>query len=201
MGSRPSAANHHAELSARHEGLAHVAQRPHGVGEEHRPETGEDAVEPATEATGLDIGDLESNIGGPGLTRFGAGRVNEARRGVHAHDLALGSDHVGDLLCHVAEPTAHVKHPLARLRRMQRERPVAVSTVSGEDQMAVLREAVEQDAVPGLDSLFVGCRDLGFHGAMIGPRRTPVQCYSFEDGRYPEQSTRIQPIRPSRAAR
>ena len=151
-------------------GLWPRKRSPHRIGEEHRPEAGEDAVEAAAETTGLDVGDLEPDVGDSGLSRLGAGRVDEPRRGVHAHNLALRSDHGGDLLCHVAKPTAHVKHPLARLRRMQRERPVAVSTVSGEDQMAVLREAIEQHAVPGLDRLLVGCRDLGFHGAMIDPR-------------------------------
>ena len=92
------------------------------------------------------------------------------KRGVHPHHLALWAHHGGDLLGHVAEAAAHVKNPFARLRRMQCERAVALGAIAGKDQVPELREAVEQDTVPGLDRLLVGCRDLGFHWAMIDPR-------------------------------
>ncbi len=74
---------------------------------------------PPPKPAGLDVGDLEADVSDASLLGLGAGRVDEARRGVHAHHLALRTHHGGDLLGDVAEAAAHVEHPLAGLRWMQ----------------------------------------------------------------------------------
>ena len=79
----------------------------------------------------LDVGDREARVAHLRLRRLRHGRLDEARRGVDADRLALGADERRDLLGRVAEPAADVEHPLARLRRVQPQRFVAVAAEAG----------------------------------------------------------------------
>ena len=66
-----------------------------------------------------------------------------------------GPTSAGELAGRVAEAAADVDRPLPRLGRVELERAVAVRAEAGDERLAELDEAVEEDSVPGLDRLVV----------------------------------------------
>ena len=68
---------------------------------------------------------------------------------------------------------------------MQRQRTVAMGAVAGKYQVAELREAIEQHAVPGLDGFLIACRYRRFHAFDDRQAYAPSQaigCSLREDG-------------------
>ena len=69
---------------------------------------------------------------------------------------AARGDQSGEPLGLIAEAAADVQRPLARLRREQLDRCLAVPGEAAFDQVLEAQEAVEQRPVPGPDRLLVG---------------------------------------------
>ena len=152
----PLAPDDHRELAAGLERGVDVAERGDRVGEEHRPEAGERAVEvPLERKRLLDVGAQELGVAHPGLRRLGDRGLDEARRRVDADRLAVGADELRDPLGGVAEAAADVEDLLAGLRRVQPQRLLAVDREAAGDDVAVADEAVEERSVPGGDRLCV----------------------------------------------
>jgi hypothetical protein len=125
------------------------------VREEHHAHARERVIELLVQRGRLRVEHLEADVLDAGRLGLLDRRLDEVRRRVDPDRLAIRADELRELLSGVAEATADVDRATADGRRMERHRGVAVRAQAGREDVAVLLEAVEEDAVPGLDSLFV----------------------------------------------
>src|SRR5215207_5401295 len=82
-------------------------------------------------------------------------------RDVHPGGMTLGANQCCELLGRVTEPAADVQNPVPTPGRMDLHRGVAVRLQSGDDEIPVLDEAIEENAAPCLGRLLVLGRDGG----------------------------------------
>ncbi len=177
-----------AEAAAGPHRRAHVAQGRHRVGEEHHAHPREDVVVGPVEVGDLDVTDAEVDVVDAGRRGLLARHLEERLGDVDADHLTV-ADQFGEPPRRVAEAAADVEGAIAGDRRVLGQRDLAVGAEPGGHRVAEAEEALEERAAPGLGGLGVCGGDLGGDVAhRLIPRRSVG---------YPEQTLRIQPIRPS----
>ncbi len=104
------------------QGLADVAERLNGVGEEHHAHSREGVVVGAAEIHDLNVPGEEVDVLDAGLASLRDRRLDERLGDVDAHRCALRADQLRELLRRIPEAAADVEDPVAWARRMQPHR-------------------------------------------------------------------------------
>src|SRR5262249_9399804 len=144
---------------------------------------------------------LEACVLDTRLLRLGASLLDESRRDVHPERRAGRPDERGELLGRVAEAAADIEHAVTRLWRIDPHRLVPEPREAAADEVAVVDEAIEEDAVPCLLRLEVLTRDVGHTRSLCGARLGPTDGRGDPGGTKRAQSGNCPPrTRPAQGA-
>ena len=145
-----------------------VAQGGNRVVEEHRPEAGEDVVELLVEGRLLDVANLEAHVVESAGRRLDTRLLDEPRGDVDAERRTGRSNELRELLSRVTEAAADIEHTVAGLGRPDAHRLVPEQGETTDDDVAVLNEAVEENAVPRFLRLEILARYIGHMRSLRG---------------------------------